>query len=194
SWPRHTQLAFISYSGLPSVMGAVAGTRPQQVQDVHGVEPVIAARIDFLRSSRKLRGERPISREARDAVLAFCRARKGEVSSTRFRTYLSRLPQVAARLGQDFLAPSRETTARFKEAFPDDRYKASSREGSWYVLRVFWTWWFDQKGEPLPYYLKIRFPKNGEARIGPTAVLTRDDVAKIAAATTSLRDRAWVWS
>jgi integrase len=150
--------------------------------------------MDLLRSSRKLRGERPISREARDAILVFCRARKGEVSSTRFRTYLSRLPQVAARLGQDFLAPTRETVVRFKEAFPDDQYKTSSREGSWYVVRAFWTWWFDQKGEMLPYYLKIRFPKNGEPRIGPTEVLTRDDVAKIAAATTSLRDRAWVWS
>ena len=167
---------------------------PRQIADVHGVEAVIEAQLARLRSNRKFGREKPLSREARDVILEFCRARKGEVSPTRFRTYLVRLPQVASRLGQEFLHPTRDAPVRFKQAFPESRYKMSSREGSWYVARAFWTWLFDRQDKPLPHYLKLKFPKNGHGRIGPAEVLTREDVEKIAVATKNLRDRAWVWA
>jgi hypothetical protein len=132
------------------------------LSDVHMIGQVVENRLRLLGSDEPLPRERPLSREARDAILEFVRSKKGEVSDLRFRTYLVRLPQVAARLGEEFLRPTKNAPSRFKEAFPEKRhpgdskgYEQSSRESSWYVLRAFWGWWFDRKDEDIPRFLRI---------------------------------------
>jgi integrase len=172
----------------------VTATTEERLADIHGADSAISGLTSALKSGRIIGGNRAIPKEARDAILEFCRARRDEVSTLRFKNYLVRLPQIADRLGKDFLEPTRDTPSKFKAAYPADRYKVASREGTWYVARAFWSWRFDRKGEPVPYYLRMKFPKNGKPRIGPAEVLIRDDVAKIAEAATTLRDRAWIWT
>jgi len=173
---------------------------PDPLSDVHMIGQVVANRLQLLGSDRPLPGEGPLSREARDAILEFVQAKKGEVSDLRFRTYLVRLPQVAARLGDEFLRPTKNTSSRFKEAFPEKKhpgdskgYEQSSREGSWYVARAFWTWWFDRKDQDIPRFLRIKFPKNGHQKIRSDSLLSRDDVLRIASQALNQRDKAWIW-
>ncbi len=173
---------------------------PDPLSDVHMIGQVVANRLQLLESDRPLPGERSLSREARDAILEFVAAKKGEVSDLRFRTYLVRLPQVAARLGEEFLRPTKNTPSRFKEAFPEKKhpedskgYEQSSREGSWYVARAFWAWWFDRKDQDIPRFLRIKFPKNGHQKIRADSLLSRDDVLRIASQALNQRDKAWIW-
>jgi integrase len=178
----------------------------ERLADIHGVEPVIAERLRALKAGERIGDNGAISPEARRAILEFVAARKDEVSLLRLRTYLVRLPQIAARLGNDFLKPGKDTALRFKEAFPargaigreggqrgGEGYSAASREGSWYVACAFWRWHFERQGSRFPdEHLKLRIRKDDRPRIGPSEVLTREDVLKIASETHTLRDRAWV--
>ncbi|MCI4317188.1 MAG: site-specific integrase [Thermoplasmata archaeon] len=173
--------------------------------DIHGVEPVISERLRALKAGETIGANGPISHAARQAILDFAAARRDEVSSLRLRTYLVRLPQIAARLGDDFLSPNRGTTTKFKAGFPahgsagrrkdQASYSSASREGSWYVACAFWRWYFGRKGARFPdEYLKLKIRKDDRPRIGPAEVLTRDDVVRIAEETRTLRDRAWVFT
>ena len=176
------------------------GPPPDPLSDVHMIGQVVENRLRLLGSDEPLPSEEPLSREARDAILEFARSKKGEVSDLRFRTYLVRLPQVAARLGEEFLRPTKNTPSRFKEAFPEKRhpgdlkgYEQSSREGSWYVARAFWGWWFERKDEDIPRFLRIKFPKNRHQKIRADSLLSRDDVLRIASQALNQRDKAWIW-
>jgi integrase len=173
---------------------------PDPLSDVHMIGQVVENRLRLLGSDESLPGEGLLSREARDAILEFARSKKGEVSDLRFRTYLVRLPQVAARLGEEFLRPTKNTPSRFKEAFPEKRhpgdskgYEQSSRESSWYVARAFWGWWFERKDEDIPRFLRIKFPKNGHEKIRADSLLSRDDVLRMASQALNQRDKAWIW-
>ena len=67
-------------------------------------------------------GEPELTAEARAAILAFVNSQRAHVGNLRIRTYLSWLPRVAARLGQEFLKPTRETPTHFLEMFPSSQY------------------------------------------------------------------------
>ncbi len=191
---------FIFYPGFPSSVADLPRPAPDPLSDVHRIGQVIKSRLQLLESDRPLPGEGRLSREARDAILEFVQSRKGEVSDLRYRTYLVRLPQVAARLGDEFLRPTKNTSSRFKEAYPEKKhpgdskgYEQSSRRGSWYVAWAFWAWWFDQKDEDIPRFLRIKFPKDSHRKIRSDSLLTRDDVLRIASKALNPRDKAWIW-
>ena len=90
-------------------------------KDVHLVEHYNEARIEALR------GDAPIgrngeavdpTREQRDEILAFLRAKKGEVGAFHLRNYLSWLPVAASRLCKRFLEPGPHVQGEFNDAFP----------------------------------------------------------------------------
>ena len=169
--------------------------RHDPAPDIHRNRDAADRSIEHLRSGTAHNSEPPLGDAERTAVLEFLRARRDEVSSSRFRTYSVRLPQAAARMGTELLSPSREAPNRFKEAFPTDRYARASRESSWYVLMTFWRWWYARADKEPPAYLKVKFPTDGS---GPTIpardILTREDVSRIAENAYTTRDRAWVWA
>ncbi len=169
--------------------------KPERAPDIHGSREAANRILHRLRDGAQLDGEPPLGAAERAAVLEFLQARRDEVSDSRFRTYAVRLPQAAARIGPEFLRPSRDAPARFKEAFPAERYARASRESSWYVLMTFWRWRSTGRDKEVPAYLTVKFPTNGTFPTIPAReILTREDVTRIAQNSYTTRDRAWVWA
>ncbi len=130
-----------------------------ELEDPHYVRQYIQRRLDLLASDAPIGKGSPLGRRERDALLAFVRARRPEVSELRVRTYLSWLPAGAAQLGSRFLEPDRETPARFNEAFTPKRYARGSRVTIAQCLLTFWRWWFEQQGREFPSWLRIRMER-----------------------------------
>jgi len=168
---------------------------PDQAPDIHGNRDAADRLLRGLRDGWERDGEATLGDPELAAVLEFLRARHDEVSDSRFLTYVVRLPQAAARMGAEFLHPTRDAPTRFKETFPVGRYARATRESSWYVLMTFWRWRYARQDKEPPTYLKVKFPTNGT---GPTIpardILTREDVTRIAEHSYTTRDRAWAWT
>ncbi len=161
--------------------------------DIHEVSGTIDRYVAFLGTRAPLVGEPPLSDDARKSILAFVSSQRAHVGDLRIRTYLAWLPRVAARLGDEFLTPTRETPTHFLERFPSSEYAMWSQENAWHCARRYWRWSFDRAGVDLPSWLHLTFHKNSYSKVGPADMLTREDVSAIADHTTSHRDRAWVW-
>jgi integrase len=160
---------------------------------VHYAPAKIESRLRAIRS-----GHYRLSRDARDAIVRFERAERGERDDLTRLKHLSWLPRAAEGLGRDFLVPTPDTRARFKRVFPDSEYARESRAGAWYCLRAFWRRrvfpGHDRVDDPLPVWLHLDFPRNGEAGLTAAEILSRDDVRAIAERMTHPRDRAWLWT
>jgi integrase len=161
--------------------------------DIHEVSGTIERYTDFLKSKEPLDGEPPLTDDARKSILEFVASQRTHVGDLRIRTYLAWLPRVAARLGDEFLAPTRATPTHFLERFPSSEYAMWSQANAWHCTRRYWRWSFDREDKELPSWLHLTFHKNSYSKVGPADMLTRDDVIAIADATTNHRDRAWVW-
>jgi len=161
--------------------------------DIHEVSGAIDRYIAFLKSNTALTGEPEITTDARTAILAFVNSQRAHVGDLRIRTYLVWLPRVAARLGPEFLAPTRETPTHFLEKFPSSQYAMWSQANAWHCARRYWRWAFDRSGQDLPSWLYLTFHKNSYSKVGPADMLTREDVQAIADHTLNHRDRAWIW-
>lgn len=154
--------------------------------DIHDTLAKIAHAEARLRSSVP-----GIPIDSAHAILQFAEARRAAVSPQRTLTYLWNLHGAARRLGPDFLAPDRETPARFLNAYHDKETwtKITARS----VLYSFWKWRFDQEGEDFPRWLKIPLSTRGASRRDHNDVLTPEEVARIADHTVNLRDKALIW-
>jgi integrase len=161
--------------------------------DVHRISGYVERRLAQLKSDGPVGQVGELGRSERDAILAFIRARQPEVSEVRIRTFLSWLPQAAARLGPCFLTPDRETPAAFAEAFPPRTYARGSRATGANCLGSFWRWWLDRQGKEFPSWLRIRLEK-WKPSAGPSDMLTREDVARVVEHALNFRDRAWIWT
>jgi integrase len=133
----------------------------------------------------------PITKTAAMEILAFVRSRETEVSRQRTLTYLRTLPLAAQKLGADFLAPTRETPARLREALSGGA--GWSLSSYWAVTMRFWKWRFERDGKDYPGYLHLTVAKKYRARKDESMVLSLDEVARLASATTTVRDKAFVW-
>ena len=166
--------------------------RKDSFEDVHGVRGYIQNRIAALNSGQPLGEERLTLPEAeRKAILQYVHERRGEVGELRTRTYLAWLPVAASRLGRSFLSPDRATPAAFRQAFAT--YARSTKETIAACLGTFWKWKFEQSGDEVPTWLKIKLeawkPTNGASDM-----LSREEVSRIAESARNFRDRAWVWT
>jgi integrase/recombinase XerD len=161
--------------------------------DVHLIGGYIDKRLAELTSDRPVGQGLELGRAERDAILAFVRARRNEVSEVRVRTFLSWLPLAAARLGARFLEPDRDTPSAFTDAFSRREYARATRATGANCLGAFWRWWFVRQGRELPSWLHIRLEK-WKPTNGASDMLTRDEVASIADQTLNFRDRAWIWT
>jgi integrase/recombinase XerD len=165
----------------------------QPFRDVHLVTAGIERRLAQLASNEPVGEGLALSREQRDAILGFVRARKDEVSDLRIRTYLAWLPPAAVRLGPLFLAPDRGAPGAFNDAFPRSDYSRASREGAAHCLTTFWRWRYEAAGADYPPWLRIKIEK-WVATNGASDMLTQEEVARIAEAAQNFRDRAWIWT
>lgn len=95
----------------------------------------------------------------------------------------------AVRLGPGFLQPDRTTPAAFPQAFPPGQYARGTRETGANCLGSFWRWWLARQGKVYPSRLLIHLEK-WKRTIGPSDLLTWDDVARIAEYALNFRDRA----
>ncbi|HEV2370435.1 MAG TPA: site-specific integrase, partial [Acidimicrobiales bacterium] len=166
---------------------------PDELEDPHYVRRYIQRRLELLASDAPVGQGLPLGRRERDALLAFVRARRSEVSDLRVRTYLSWLPLAAARLGSKFLDPDRETPAHFNEAFTPKQYARGSRVTIAQCLLTFWRWRFETQGRDFPAWLRIRLER-WKPVAGPSDMLTRDEVALMAEHAQNFRDKAWIWT
>ncbi|MFZ0891313.1 MAG: site-specific integrase [Thermoplasmata archaeon] len=180
-------------------------------QDVHLVEHYNESRLEALR------GDAPIgrngeavdpTRDQRDAIVAFLRAKKGEVGALHLRNYLSWLPVAASRMGKSFLEPGPDVQGEFNDAFPtkskgEERtfskngyangYSYFSRQTAANCLGVFWRWHFERRGEDLPNRCRLKYG-TWKSPFVAKDMLTRDDVQKLVDAVDTARDRAWLWT
>jgi integrase/recombinase XerD len=154
--------------------------------DPHNTERGIRTAVSRLESEQD-RLSRPVVRE----ILSFVRARETEVSRQRTLTYLRILPLAAEKLGPDFLAPNRETPQKLRNALSSA--KGWTLASYWAVLSRFWRWRFERAGKDFPPALHLTVAKRFLARKDESVVLTVDEVARIASATTTVRDKAFVW-
>ena len=166
--------------------------RKDSFEDVHGVRGYIQNRIAALNSGQPLGEERLTLPEAeRKAILQYVHERRGAIGELRTRTYLAWLPVAASRLGRSFLAPDRATPAAFRQAFAT--YARSTKETIAACLGTFWRWKFEQSGDEVPTWLRIKLeawkPTNGASDM-----LSREEVSQIAESARNFRDRAWVWT
>jgi integrase len=155
--------------------------------DPHATEKRIETALARLEA-----GEVPITRAAAKEILAFVRARDGEVSRQRTLTYARTLPLAAQRLGADFLAPNRDTPAKLREALAGS--KGWTLMSYWAVVSTFWKWKFDRANKDYPSFLHLTVAKKLLARKDETDILTIEEIARLANSTTTVRDRAFVWT
>jgi integrase/recombinase XerD len=174
-------------------MGAKKRQTEDPFSDVHLIARFIEKRLTQLQSDGPIGEGIVLARPERDAILAFVKARRPEVSEVRVRTYLSWLPKTAALLGSGFLAPDRETPASFVEVFPPRDFARGTRATGANCLGTFWRWWLSRQGREFPSWLHIRLEK-WKPTNGPSDMLSRDDVAQIAEHALNFRDRAWIWT
>jgi integrase/recombinase XerD len=153
--------------------------------DPHETEKRIGTALLRLES-----GQTPIPKAAIREIIAFVRAKESEVSRQRTLTYLRTLPLAAKVLGEDFLRPNRETPAKLKAAIPE--MKAWTLTSYWSVSSTFWRWRSSREGKDYPSFLHLKVAKRLLARKNESDVLSPDEVARIAAVTTTVRDRAFV--
>ena len=99
--------------------------------DIHEVSGTIAHLTAFLESKATLAGEPTLTADARTSILAFVNSQRAHVGDLRIRTYLWWLPKVAARLGAEFLVPTRETPTHFLERFPSSKYAMWTQQNAW---------------------------------------------------------------
>ena len=166
---------------------------PDPFADIHEVAGKIDRLIAELESNAPLANEPPLSVDARKTILAFVNSQRAHVGDLRIKTYLWWLPRVAARLGPEFLEPTRETPTHFLEKFPSSQYAMWTQQGAWHCARRYWRWSFEREGRDLPSWLRLTFHKNSYSKVGPADMLTREDVQAIADHTLNFRDRAWIW-
>ena len=167
------------------------------------VDTFIENRLAALRGNGRLgtRDDAPDpSREARDAILAFLKSKRGEVGRLHFRNYVAWLPVAASRLGDSFLAPGPGIQAEFNEAFPSrseapggQSYSFFSRQTVGGILMGFWRYRLTLEGTPFPNHLRLKFGK-WKSPYNGSDMLTREDVARLADAAENFRDRAWIWT
>ena len=160
--------------------------------DPHEVAGTIERYIAALESNAPLTNESPLSDDARKAILTFVNSQRAHVGDLRIRTYPWWLPRVAARLGPEFLKPTRETPTRFLEKFPASQYAMWTQQSAWHCARRYWRWSYECDGQDLPSWLRLTFHKNSYSKVGPADMLTREDVQAIADHTLNYRDRAWI--
>ncbi len=145
--------------------------------DLHFVRGYIERRTAQLESDGPVGGGIRLGRAERDAILEFVRARRSEVSDLRTRTYLAWLPLAAVRLGAEYLAPTRDTPARFAEKFSPNEYARGSRVTVAQCLVTFWRWLFASAGKEFPSWLRIKLekwkPTNGASYLVQTACSPR---------------------
>jgi integrase/recombinase XerD len=130
------------------------------------------------------------SREAGKAILEFVKDRETEVSRQRTLTYLRTLPLAATKLGDEFLSPTRGTPGHLKDALSG--MKGWTIVSYWACCSKFWKWQYDQAGKDFPSYLHLRIARRFCARKDESIIITPDEVARIAAATITTRDAAFV--
>lgn len=135
-------------------------------------------------------GERRISKATAKGILAFIRAREGEVSRQRTLTYANHLASIAEELGKDFLEPTRKTPAKFREVFGNR--KGWTQKSYWGTLAKFWKWQAEQEGTDYPSYLRFKVGSRLLSHKDESSVISPEEVARLAAATTTVRDRAFV--
>lgn len=174
-------------------MASKRGSTEPPFADVHLISGYIEKRLRQLQSNEPIGAGILVERPERDAILAFVRARRPEVSEVRIRTFLSWLPLAAARLGPQFLTPDRETPTAFSEAFPPREYARGTRATGANCLCSFWRWWLASQGKEYPSWLRLRLEK-WKSTTGPSDMLTREEVTQIAEHALNFRDKAWIWT
>ncbi|MCI4365064.1 MAG: site-specific integrase [Thermoplasmata archaeon] len=162
-------------------------------RDIHSVSGYIDRRIAQLRGDGPVGDGLRLGRAARDAILDFVRARRGQVSELRVRTYLAWLPLGADKLGDRFVRPDRTTPELFYEKFSNVTYARGSRATIAQCLITFWRWSLEREGKEYPSWLRIRLEK-WKSTSGASDMLTREDVAQIVEHAQNFRDRAWIWT
>ncbi len=168
-------------------------SQPDPFADVHLISNYVENRLKELRSDGPVGRVTDLRRPEREAILAFVLARRPEVSEVRLRTFLTWLPVAASRLGPRFLVPDQETPAYFAAVFPAKEYARATRATGANCLGTFWRWWLARQGKEFPSWLRLRLEK-WKPVAGPSDMLSRDDVARIAEAALNFRDKAWIWT
>ncbi|MGA7846418.1 MAG: site-specific integrase [Thermoplasmata archaeon] len=161
--------------------------------DIHEVSGTIAHLTAFLESKATLAGEPTLTADARTSILAFVNSQRAHVGDLRIRTYLWWLPKVAARLGAEFLVPTRETPTHFLERFPSSKYAMWTQQNAWGCVARYWRWSYERADQDVPRWLHLTFHTKAYSKVGPADMLTREDVTAIADHTLNHRDRAWIW-
>ncbi|MFI5418300.1 MAG: tyrosine-type recombinase/integrase [Candidatus Lutacidiplasmatales archaeon] len=154
--------------------------------DIHDTSTRIAHATDRLRSA-----ESGVSKDSADAILAFAEARRVAVSPQRTLAYLDKLRMIAARLGGEFLTPTRDTPGHFLRSFRDNEVWTQITLRS--VLYSFWKWRCEGRGEEFPSWLRIPISKRNVNRKDHADVLTPEEVASLAEHAPNLRDKALIW-
>ncbi len=128
------------------------------------------------------------------AILEYVDSRAADrdcpLSQGRVLLYYLDLPRVAAKLGIEFLEPCKGTVEKFSDAYRD--LAGNSRKTYADLLVSFWRWRFEQQEKDLPSHLRIHISKKALATKTEDDVLTEDEQARIATATISERDEAFV--
>ncbi len=158
----------------------------REALDIHHTTSNIAHATERLRS-----GNAGISREAAAAILEFAEARRSAVSPLRSLAYLDKLRVAAVQLGGEFLAPTRETPARFLRAYRDAEVWTQITIRS--VLYSFWRWRFGRKDQEFPSWLRIPISKRNVNHKDHADVLTPEEIAQLADHAVNLRDKALIW-
>lgn len=130
-----------------------------------------------------------LTEEVRGEISGFIGFIEGTVSEQRLLTYLRMLPLIAARLGAvDFLAPTRDTPARFRAAYRGNQGWTLATAAA--IAAKFWRWRFSRLGKEFPSELSVRVPRRNLAVKDVSVVLTPDEVGNLVRATKNSRDKA----
>ncbi len=155
--------------------------------DTHNAASQIAHATERLRSE-----DAGISPEAATAILEFAEVRRSAVSPLRLLAYLEKLRAAAVELDGDFLAPTRETPARFLRAYRDSETWTQLTVRS--VLYSFWRWRFEREDTEFPSWLRIPISKRNVNGKDHNDVLSVEEVAKLSDGAINLRDKALIWT
>jgi integrase/recombinase XerD len=151
----------------------------------------VQASIERARS--RLRGsDSGLAREVAGSILDFVAEREALVGPHQVSKYLSRLPDAARRLGNEFYHPDKRTKLRFLESYRGSEGWTLKTVGS--CLMAYWKWLYSRRSRPFPEWLHLTVPKSRLNRKTDEDVLTREEVGRLADSTDSLRDKALIWA
>jgi integrase/recombinase XerD len=164
---------------------------PRAARTIHApIDPHETKKRIAQATSRVEGGAYEIPKEAAREILAFVESTRGTVSPQRTYTYLRTLPNVATKIGPEFLEPGPQTPEHFRKAY--DGYAGWTVLSAGAVAVSFWKWRFARAGKDYPSFLKIRVSKRLCARKDESTVLTPGEVAKIVEAASTVRDKAFI--